>query len=50
MSKLTVIWVTLCAGISILLLGFSVFPADAQQNQYIPTYTPTKPGRNETTV
>ena len=50
MSKLTATWILWCAGISILLLVFVVFPVDAQQNQYIPTYTPNKPGRNETTV
>ncbi len=50
MNKLTLGWVILCVGISILLLAFYMSPVDAQQNQYIPTYTPNKPGRNETTI
>ena len=43
--------VPLCIAIPIFLVvlfvSFSIF---AQQNQYIPTYTPNKPGRNETTI
>ena len=39
--------------IAVVVFGLSVmiaYEVFAQQNQYIPTYTPTKPGRNETTI
>ena len=40
-----------CLGGLVILIVISFFvPVFGQQNQYIPTYTPNKPGRNETTV
>ena len=34
----------------VILVTVLIMDAFAQQNQYIPTYTPNKPGRNETTI